>query len=109
MWTLRSRSGELRETLKVETRSRLYTERVPIASLQARHPILREPKMTRKKYQPPPNNQPLATLPLFAWAESVRRRTRPIAVSHVQRLYNVSPSVARLYAELAGLFVEDLT
>lgn len=48
-------------------------------------------------------------LPLFDWADSVRRRTRPIAVSHVQRLYNVSPSVARLYAELAGLSVEDRT
>jgi hypothetical protein len=46
-----------------------------------------------------------STLPLFAWADSVRRRTRPMAVAHVQRLYNVSPSVARLYAELAGFSI----
>jgi len=65
--------------------------------------------MTRKQYRKTQKTQPLAPLPLFAWADSVRRRTRPIAVCHVQRLCNVSPSVARLYAELAGLLVEDPT
>ncbi|WP_373089364.1 hypothetical protein [Sneathiella sp.] len=44
-------------------------------------------------------------LPLFAWAESVRRRARPLAVSHIQRLGVRSPSVAALVAELAGLNV----
>ena len=61
--------------------------------------------MTLKKYQTPPDNQATLPLPLFAWADSVRRRTRPIAVAHVQRLCGVSPSVARLYAELAGLSI----
>ena len=65
--------------------------------------------MTPKRYQKAHDNQPLAPLPLFLWADSVRRRTRPIAVSHVQRLYKVTPSVARLYAELAGFCVEDVT
>jgi hypothetical protein len=70
---------------------------------------MRETKMTRKNYHKTPDNQPLTLLPLFLWADSIRRRTRPIAVSHVQRLYKVTPSVARLYAELAGFCVEDVT
>jgi hypothetical protein len=61
--------------------------------------------MTRKQYRKTENDQPLALLPLFDWADSLRRRTRPIAVAHVQRLCGVSPSVARLYAELAGLSI----
>jgi hypothetical protein len=61
--------------------------------------------MTRKKYQKTENTQPPPPLPLFLWADSVRRRTRPIAVAHVQRLCGVSPSVAQLYAELAGLSI----
>ncbi len=50
-----------------------------------------------------------APLPLFEWADSVQRRALPRAAAHVQRLCNVSPSVARLYAELAGLNLEDRT
>jgi hypothetical protein len=52
-----------------------------------------------------PRQSSYVTPSAFAWADSVRRRTRPIAVAHVQRLCGVSPSVARLYAELAGLSI----
>ena len=65
--------------------------------------------MTNRKYHKSQDRQATSPLPLFAWADSLRRRTRPIAVAHVQRLYKVTPSTARLYAELAGLSVEDRT
>jgi len=71
--------------------------------------FIRGTKMAPEKYQKSHNNQSALPLPLFIWADSLRRRKRPIAVAHVQRLYNVTPSVARLYAEVAGLNVEDRT
>jgi hypothetical protein len=63
--------------------------------------------MTRKKYHNHLDKQSNLSPPLFAWAESVRRSARPFAVSHIQRLCGVSPSVAQLYAELAGLCVGE--
>jgi hypothetical protein len=61
------------------------------------------------KYQKSHNNQSALPLPLFDWADRNNRRRRPFAVAHMQRLYNVTPSVARLYAEVAGLSVEERT
>lgn len=48
-------------------------------------------------------------LPLFAWALKAhgRRPRQTYAVRHVQRLANLSPSSAALYASLAGLPVEE--
>lgn len=63
--------------------------------------------MTRQKYHNHLDKQSNLPLPLFAWTESVRRSARPFAVSHIQRVYNVSTSVAGLYAELAGLCVGE--
>lgn len=41
-------------------------------------------------------------LPLFAWSETLSPQPLPIAARHIRRLTGVSPSTARLYAELAG-------
>lgn len=53
--------------------------------------FIRGTKMAPEKYQKSHNNQSALPLPLFIWADSLRRRKRPIAVAHVQRLYNVTP------------------
>ena len=46
----------------------------------------------RKRRRPSP-------LPLLAWADA---QPLPIAARYIRRLTGVSPSTARLYAELAG-------
>lgn len=45
-------------------------------------------------------------LPLFSWADKIERAQLPLSARHILRRYNLSPSHARLVAELAGLQVE---
>ncbi len=47
-----------------------------------------------------------APLPLFLWADKIERAQLPLSARHILRRYNLSPSHARLVAELAGLQVE---
>ena len=64
--------------------------------------------MKRKVSRPggPRNMNPL---PLLEWAESLRRleSARSYAAREIQRRGGYPASVANLYAELAGLNVED--
>ena len=48
-------------------------------------------------------------LPLFAWADSFRRRqrARSLAAREIQRRGVYPPSTAALYARLAGFHVEE--
>ena len=59
-------------------------------------------KLTRKRH-----SRKLNSLPLFEWADAQRRLvSRPTAAERMLRRRGCSPSIAKLYASLAGLPVQ---